>query len=157
MLRRLMGDQHELAASGDGRPMTVCADAGDMEQVLANLCMNAKEAMPSGGTIRIGLVAHPARPDVLPPQPLGTAGRFRAAHRRRRRCGHDPRLSGMALAGRLRQVRPRLPVLFSAGYAFRLFEEGFVPSPDMEVIRKPFTHRELLRRVRDLIDTAKGA
>jgi signal transduction histidine kinase len=66
-----------------------------------------------------------------------------------------PGLSGTAVADRLRTARPGLPVLFSTGDAFHLQEEGFVPSASTEVIRKPFSHAELLRRVRDMIDVSR--
>ncbi len=296
MLRRLIGDRHELTAAGDGEAMTVRANPGEIEQVLVNLCTNAKEAMPSGGTIRVavsrtrldsefcarkpwarpgdfallsvtdegagmspevrshlfepffstkphgkgaglglatvygivkqhdgfldvhsdvgkgttvsvylplveplvGQTAAPRSPASARAVPraapgsketillaeddesvrgftvrvlqgagyrLHTAADGEEAVRLFETCGGAvdlaiidvimPRISGRALADRLRETRPRLPVLFSTGYAFPLFEEGFVPSPGMEVIRKPFTHVELLRRVRELIDTAR--
>ena len=63
-----------------------------------------------------------------------------------------PRMGGKVLAEKIHQLKPRLPVLISTGYAFRLQQEGFVPSATTEVINKPFTHVELLRSVRGLID-----
>jgi PAS domain S-box-containing protein len=52
MLRRLLGEAIELqtTASGQGR---VKADHGQMEQVLVNLAINARDAMPEGGRLTV--------------------------------------------------------------------------------------------------------
>jgi PAS domain S-box-containing protein len=63
-----------------------------------------------------------------------------------------PKLNGMAVAHGIRSLRPGMPVLFSTGYDFRLLEDGFAPGRETEVIRKPFTHRELLKKIRTMID-----
>jgi signal transduction histidine kinase len=289
MLRRLLGDTYLVTCASDGTPTPVRADAGEIEQVLVDLSTNAKEAMPSGGTVRVGLArtrldaafcrrnpwARPgdfavlsvsdAGPGMSPEalehlcEPffttkphgrgtgLGLATVYGIARRhdgflnvqsapgkgttmalylpltepitsldtpasggRALRGGTEtillaeddesvrgftlrvlqgagyhvhaaadgaeavrlfeasadavdlaiidvimPRLSGTVVAERLRKISPQLPVLFSTGYAFRLLEEGFVPSVNMEVIRKPFSHAELLRKVRDMIDVTR--
>ena len=53
MLRRLLGEKVDL--SFDLKPMLprIHADATSMEQVLMNLTLNARDAMPDGGTITI--------------------------------------------------------------------------------------------------------
>ncbi|MCX7014681.1 MAG: PAS domain S-box protein [Candidatus Sumerlaeota bacterium] len=53
MLRRVLGEHVELdiLAGPDLRP--IHADPGQMEQVLMNLCVNARDAMPEGGKIAI--------------------------------------------------------------------------------------------------------
>jgi two-component system cell cycle sensor histidine kinase/response regulator CckA len=53
MLRRLIGENIELVVVPDHRIWTVNADRGQMEQVLMNLCLNARDAMPEGGRLSI--------------------------------------------------------------------------------------------------------
>lgn len=55
MLRRLLGEHVELAVVPSAEPCTCIADRGQLEQVIVNLCTNARDAMPTGGRIRIEL------------------------------------------------------------------------------------------------------
>ena len=55
-----------------------------------------------------------------------------------------PRMSGLALAGRLRESRPALRVLFMSGYAG---EEVATLSADTDFLQKPLTPDTLLRKV----------
>jgi CheY-like chemotaxis protein len=54
MLGRLLGDHIELLFYGQAEAVWVEADSGMMEQVVTNLCVNARDAMPNGGRLTIG-------------------------------------------------------------------------------------------------------
>jgi PAS domain S-box-containing protein len=53
MLRRLIGEDVNLVTVFDGRLGTVKADPGQIEQVVMNLAINARDAMPVGGRLTI--------------------------------------------------------------------------------------------------------
>jgi signal transduction histidine kinase len=53
ILRRLIGNDVALSTNLDPRLGLVKADPGQIEQVIMNLCVNARDAMPQGGTVTI--------------------------------------------------------------------------------------------------------
>jgi Signal transduction histidine kinase len=53
MLPRLIGEDVQLSIVQGANLATVKADPGQMEQVIMNLCVNARDAMPRGGKLTI--------------------------------------------------------------------------------------------------------
>jgi PAS domain S-box-containing protein len=53
MLRRLMGPEIELTIVSESEPVHLIADTGQIEQVVLNLVVNARDAMPEGGRITV--------------------------------------------------------------------------------------------------------
>jgi len=57
MLRRLLGEDIELAAPRSAMPQQIMADPSQVEQVIMNLAVNARDAMPQGGKITVETTA----------------------------------------------------------------------------------------------------
>jgi PAS domain S-box-containing protein len=53
MLRRIIGEDIDLRTTLASAPATVRADASQLEQIILNLTINARDAMPKGGALRI--------------------------------------------------------------------------------------------------------
>jgi PAS domain S-box-containing protein len=69
MLHRLIGEDVRLLTRTGSWPLRVRADRGQLEQILANLAVNARDAMPHGGDLVIEVSAG----DLAPSDPRSNA------------------------------------------------------------------------------------
>jgi signal transduction histidine kinase len=68
LLRRTLGEHIELQTRFAPEPVTIEADPGQIEQVLVNLAVNARDAMPSGGRLVIETATLELDEDTLRPE-----------------------------------------------------------------------------------------
>jgi hypothetical protein len=75
MLRRVIGEHIHLQVSTPPRPTVVLGEAGQLEQVLLNLALNARDAMSDGGTLAVTTRDAAVEPDD-PAHPGVAPGRY---------------------------------------------------------------------------------
>ena len=65
-------------------------------------------------------------------------------------------MTGRGLAEEIRRRRPDLPALFTTGYTRNAIVHQGRLDPDVHLLNKPYTHQDLGRKVRILLDVAKA-
>ena len=76
MIRRIIGEHIDLRFLRGERLGTVCVDKGQFEQVLMNLCVNARDAMPGGGMLTIETENVTIGQDYRKSHPWAVEGRY---------------------------------------------------------------------------------
>lgn len=76
MLQRLLGETVTLEFHSSAEMPLIYCDTGMLEQVLMNLAVNARDAMPKGGTLDVATGLAEISPDYLPLHPEARAGSF---------------------------------------------------------------------------------
>ena len=89
MLRRLIGEDVELVAALAANLRPITADPGQLEQVIMNLAVNARDAMPHGGKLTL-VTANCLVPGTLGDAPPGVPpGEYASLTVRDSGCGMD--------------------------------------------------------------------
>jgi signal transduction histidine kinase/ActR/RegA family two-component response regulator len=66
-----------------------------------------------------------------------------------------PKLGGRAVFDRIQEKRPAVRVLFSSGYSMNAIHTSFVLDAGLELIKKPYQRADLLRKVREVLDSGE--
>ena len=89
LLQRLIGGHIQLRTDLSPRPARVRADRSQLEQILMNLVINARDAMPRGGTLTIGTEVKDIDTAFVSRHPGMAAGRYVVLTVEDQGCGMD--------------------------------------------------------------------
>lgn len=92
MLTRVLGEHIHLDWRPGNETDWVWADKGMLEQVIINLCVNARDAMPDGGVLALAIEGAVLDADALSAYPWAKPGRFVLLSVRDNGCGMSPSL-----------------------------------------------------------------
>jgi len=76
LLKRLLGENIAIEFQSNKKMMMVHADSGMMEQIILNLAVNARDAMPNGGRLSIHADEIEVRPEQCTANPKARPGPF---------------------------------------------------------------------------------
>lgn len=87
MLRRLVPESIRIEFDPGQESLVVDADVGQIEQVVVNLCVNARDAMPTGGMLRLRTTRRLLDADYLSVRPWAPKGWYARLEVRDTGCG----------------------------------------------------------------------
>ncbi|HEY3760154.1 MAG TPA: PAS domain S-box protein [Verrucomicrobiae bacterium] len=90
MLGRILGEDVSLQLNYSHAPAMVEADAGMVEQVLLNLAVNARDAMPRGGQLMVRIAIVDVNESHVQRHPEARVGRFVSVSKTDTGCGISP-------------------------------------------------------------------
>ena len=96
MLQRVLGEHIQMVIKLSPQPLTVHADTGMLDQLLMNLTVNARDAMPQGGTLELVTTAVEFDETTAAQNPRARPGTFACVRVGDTGCGIAP------------EVRPRI-------------------------------------------------
>jgi two-component system cell cycle sensor histidine kinase/response regulator CckA len=97
MLQRLIGEDIRLVTTLHAGPCLIKADAGQIEQILMNLAINARDAMPEGGSLMLGTsVTTAGEASTASRIPLPPGGNYVMLSVRDTGCGMDAEVQAHA-------------------------------------------------------------
>ena len=76
LLSRVLGEGIALSCSLHPEPLRLFADSAHLEQMLMNLAVNARDAMPGGGALQVLTGAHTMDEEFLKRKGFGAIGRY---------------------------------------------------------------------------------
>jgi PAS domain S-box-containing protein len=87
MVERLIGGHIDIEVELDDAATWVAADSGEIEQIVVNLCLNARDAMPGGGRIHLSTARRRAQDAPPGLRPRLSGGDFAVVTVRDEGCG----------------------------------------------------------------------
>ncbi len=149
MLRRLIGEDIDFSWRPENQLWPILIDPSQLEQILANLCVNARDAISGVGKITIE--THTATFDkaYCTDHPGFIPGEFVLL------LITDvvmPGMNGRDLAKQLNVLFPGIKTLFMSGYTANVIAHRGVLEEGVQFIHKPFSINDLGLKIREILD-----
>ena len=90
MLKIFLGEKTDFALRLAGEGLSVLVDKGKMEQILMNLVVNARDAMPDGGSLVVGTSSMTMNDQFIKRHGFGVRGEYACISVSDTGCGMDP-------------------------------------------------------------------